>query len=136
MISSSNLLLNRFRRSTIAPHLKNELRKQVLSLPVTHDSFFGQDFCKATDNLVKEQSAIEKVVFKKPWNQRLSMASTSKSTFHAQGGRGFFNNKRGRGGRGKKFLKKRGAFKNDYFSSQPPSTFSPNPNSSSSGGNQ
>ena len=136
LISSSNLLLNRFRRSTIAPHLKNELRKQVLSLPVTHDSFFGQDFCKATDNLVKEQSAIEKVVFKKPWNQRLSMPSTSKSSFHAQGGRGFYSNKRGRGGRGKKFLKKRGGFKNDSFSSQPPSTFSPNPNSSSSGGNQ
>ena len=130
LIASSNLLLNRFRRSTLAPHLKHELRKQVLSLPVTHDSFFGQEFSKATENLVKEQSAIEKVIFKKPWNQRLSNPSSSRNnTFQGQGFRGSYQ-KKGRGGRGGKHHKKRGGYKND---SPPYNPSASNPNSSSGG---
>ena len=66
LIASSNLSLNRFRRATLAPHLKPEIRKQVLALPVSHNSFFGEEFNKAADTLLKEQSAIEKVLYKKP----------------------------------------------------------------------
>ena len=62
LICSSNLQLNRFRRSVIACHLKPEFRKQILALPISHNSFFGGDFSKATDNLIKEQSAIDKVM--------------------------------------------------------------------------
>ena len=65
LITSTNLNLNRFRRVTIAPHLKPELRKQIFALPVLHDSFFGEDFSKASDNIVKEQSALDKLL-KKP----------------------------------------------------------------------
>ena len=72
LICSSNLQLNRFRRGTVAPHLKSEVRRQVLSLPIAHDSFFGEDFSKTADTLCKEQSAIDKMIYKKPVTQRIS----------------------------------------------------------------
>ena len=62
LICSSNLQLSRFRRATIAPHLKPELRKQILSLPITHNAFFGEDFNRTTDNLIKEHTAFEKII--------------------------------------------------------------------------
>ena len=117
LICSSNLQLNRFRRATIAPHLKPELRKQVLALPVTHNSFFGEDFSKAADNLIKEQSAMEKVIHKKSFSSKpapYAKPSTSQgySSYNNQnyadkklfrGGRSrgrFTQNHRGRGRRG------------------------------------
>ena len=66
LISSANLSLNRFRRATIAPHLKNDIRKQILSLPVRHNSFFGEDFNKASDSIIREQATLDKIIFKKP----------------------------------------------------------------------
>ena len=65
LIASSNLTLNRFRRVTIAPHLKNDVRKQLFSLPVHHDSFFGSEFSKSSDSILKENSNLEKII-KKP----------------------------------------------------------------------
>ena len=64
LLSSANLSLNRFRRTTLAPHLKPEMRKQILSLPVKHNSMFGEDFNKTTDNLIKDQAVIDKIVNK------------------------------------------------------------------------
>ena len=55
----------------VARHLRPQLRKQILNLPVTHDSCFGEDFSKSTENILKEQAAIEKII-KKPATQRLS----------------------------------------------------------------
>ena len=116
LICTSNLLLNRFRRSTIAPHLKPELRKQILALPISHDSFFGEDFSKATDSLVKEQSTLEKVFAKKPLSQRLGNSSNNsynnnnnynnnrnpqKKTFF-RGGNFSGNQKKGNNNKGKK----------------------------------
>ena len=54
LLCSSNLLLNRYRRASVSYHLKPDLRKQVLALPVKHDSLFGGDFDKTADNIVKE----------------------------------------------------------------------------------
>ena len=82
LICTSNLLLNRFRRSTIAPHLKPELGKQILALPISHDSFFGEDFSKATDSLVKEQSTLDKVFAKKPLSQRLGNSYNNNSNYN------------------------------------------------------
>ena len=64
LLATANLSLNRFRRTTLAPHLKPEMRKQILGLPVKHNSMFGEDFSKTTDNLIKEQAVIDKIVNK------------------------------------------------------------------------
>ena len=64
LICTSNLTLNRFRRATIAPSIKPELRKEILSLPISHNSFFGEDFSKASDSIIKEQSSLEKIIHK------------------------------------------------------------------------
>ena len=98
LICSSNLQLNRFRRATIAPYLKPELRKQVLALPVTHDSFFGNDFSKVTDDLIKEQSSLDKIIVKKPVSQRISQKpqhDNRKQFFRGQRGGKFYSGGRG-----------------------------------------
>ena len=111
LLSSSNLLLNRFRRSTLAPHLKPELRKQILALPISHDSFFGDDFSKATDSLVKEQSAMEKVISKKPLSQRLG----NKNFSNNQNQKKFFRNDGfQRGGNSKGFGNRGKRYQNSY----------------------
>ena len=110
LICSSNLDLNKFRRVMVARHLQPHLRKQILKLPVTHNSCFGEDFSKATDNIIKEQSAIEKVIYKKPAYLRLSYSakrlgnSNFKQSFRGKGGRG---SSRGGSSRGS-YLKTRG----------------------------
>ena len=128
LICSSNLLLNRYRRATVVPHLKPELRKQILSIPITHNSFFGDDFAKTTDNLIKEQSAIEKVIQKKPVNQRLHYRSSSHSrgnsyssgqyntdrkSFRGSRGSSFKYSQRGRGSRRGSNHPRRGGYKSD-----------------------
>ena len=62
LIYSANLKLNRFRRATIVPHLKPDMKRNLISLPVCHDSFFGEDFNMTADSLLKEQASIEKVL--------------------------------------------------------------------------
>ena len=54
LICSSNLDLNKFRRVMVARHLRPQLRKQILNLPVTHDSCFGEDFSKATETIINK----------------------------------------------------------------------------------
>ena len=76
LICSSNLQLNRFRRSMVSPFLKKDLRKSLLSHPVTHDNLFGQDFDKCTDKAIKEQSATQKILHTKSYNHA-SQPSTS-----------------------------------------------------------
>lgn len=88
LICASNLHLSRFRRTSVAPHLKPDIRKQILALPVTHNSFFGEDFSKATDDLIKEQSSLDKIILKKPLNQRITKPKS-------QGPKQFFRSQRG-----------------------------------------
>ena len=109
LLCSANLTLNRYRRATCTPYLKKEIRKQMLSLPVTHDALFGPDFTKYSDTVLKEQAALQKVfVTKAPVKQRLSFKSTpldqpstSKADYQVPfRGRGRGRGKgRGRGGR-------------------------------------
>ena len=106
LICSSNLDLNRYRRATIAPHIKTDLRKQMLALPVSHNSLFGEDFSKTTDNLIKENSTIEKILQKKPMFQRVSF---NQSSNHGQ--KQFFRGQRTRNN----FQKNRGSFKRNNF---------------------
>ena len=42
LLCNSNLSLNRLRRCMLAPHLKADLRKSLLAIPVNHNSFFGE----------------------------------------------------------------------------------------------
>ena len=109
LLCSSNLLLNRYRRASVSYHLKPDLRKQVLSLPVKHDSLFGGDFDKTADNIVKEQSVLSKVMQpkKQPIQQRLGskpqgqarppFLQNSRKNFRGKGksGRGFYSKNRG-----------------------------------------
>ena len=109
LICSSNLLLNRYRRASVSYHLKPDLRKQVLALPVKHDSLFGGDFDKSADIIVKEQAVINKVIQPKklPVQQRLGTRSNSKpaGNYNSRGGfRG------GKGKRGKGFIPKNKGF--------------------------
>lgn len=93
LICSSNLHLNRLRRATIAPHLKPDIKKNLMSLPVKHDSFFGEDFNKTTDSLLKEQAAIEKVLATKPKPQKSSYKNYKSSSYSSTSG-GFGTNQR------------------------------------------
>ena len=101
LICSSNLTLNRYRRTTISPNLKKDLRKQILNLPVTHDSLFGKNFSQSTDSLIKEQSAIEKVIEKRSVQQRLTFQQrgnppqSSKQPFRNGPSRGYSRGYRG-----------------------------------------
>ena len=65
LLCNSNLSLNRLRRCMLAPHLKADLRKSLLAIPVKHNSFFGDDFSKVTDGFIKETSTLEKILVKK-----------------------------------------------------------------------
>ena len=104
LICASNLSLNRFRRSTIAPHLKSDLKKQLLSLPIKHNTMFGEEFGKVTDNLIKENSVVEKILAKKssfPKFKAKFQKNTSSPGF--RGGRGGKSYHRGKQ-RGKRAL--------------------------------
>ena len=123
LICSSNLDLNKFRRVMVARHLQPQLRKQVLNLPVTHNTCFGDDFSKATDNIIKEQAAIDKVI-KKPAYQRLSFNTKKftnfKQPFRGRGGAGSSRgssrgyNSRSERGRGSRRGYTRGAANSSY----------------------
>ena len=102
LICHSNLSLNRYRRSTVIPYIKKELRKQMLSLPVTHNALFGEDFEKSTDSVLKEHSALNKVLIqRKPVQSRLGRQAArgnSETPFQFQGKRFRGKSRGGRGG--------------------------------------
>ena len=114
LITSANIELNRFQHLTIAPHLKPEILKQVLTLPVKHDTFFGDNFAKATEEIVKEQSTLDKILtnpnikksfhknlrFNKPYSRALSSGSQSFQNFRQDLNSSQSFKRRGGGGRG------------------------------------
>lgn len=112
LICSTNLNLNRFRRTTIAPHLKADLRKEILALPILHNSFFGDDFSKASDSILKEHSALEKILKKnnpRSYHNNRYQNQPNSSSSHYSGQKSFrgsnrqrFRGRGGRGGRGGK----------------------------------
>ena len=80
LICHSNLSLNRYRRSTVIPYIKKDIRKQMLNLPVSHSALFGEDFEKSTDSVLKEHSALSKVfIQKRPIQQRLGKQPLNQS---------------------------------------------------------
>ena len=110
LLCSSNLLLNRYRRASVSYHLKPDLRKQVLALPVKHNSLFGGDFDKTADNIVKEQAVINKVIQppkKLPVQQRLGSRGNVKQTAPSNPRQNF----RGKGKRGRGFFSKNKGFR-------------------------
>ena len=62
LICSSNLQLSRFRRAMASHTLNTDIRKSVLSLPVTHKSLFGQDFQKSVEEIIKVQASTSKSI--------------------------------------------------------------------------
>ena len=149
LICSANLNLNRFRRATIAPHLKPDMKRNLMSLPVCHDSFFGEDFNKTADSLLKEQASIDKVLNTKPKGQKSSYKSgyssyksgyprnnnypstsgvsmTNQRFFRGNRGRsGSFSRGGSRGRRG--FNQRRGSNKPTYDLNQPGPSGNQNP---------
>ena len=61
MICTSNLRLNKFRRSAISSFIKPELRQSLFEQPATHDHLFGTDFNNSAELAIKNQSSITKV---------------------------------------------------------------------------
>ena len=47
-----------------APYLKKDIKMSMLSQPVLHDHLFGQEFDKCTEQVIKEQSATQKILHK------------------------------------------------------------------------
>ena len=130
LICNSNLSLNRLRRCMLAPHLKADLRKSLLAIPVKHNSFFGDDFGKITDGLIKENSSIEKILVKK--TQKSS--NPSKGKYSNWVPRNFNNSKQPFRGRGKGYFRGRGRGKN-FTSNNQPQNNSPSSQKPFSGGN-
>ena len=62
LVCSSNLLLNKYRRASVASYIKKDIRKHMLSLPVTHDNLFGKEFEKTTEGVLKEHAVLNKVL--------------------------------------------------------------------------
>ena len=60
LICSGNLQLNRLRRAATSQHLKADVCKQMFKVPVTHNSLFGDDFSKTTEECLKQISALHK----------------------------------------------------------------------------
>ena len=127
LICSSNLSLNRFRRLTLAPHLKPELRKQLLSLPIKHNSLFGEDFGKVTDSLIKDNSTIEKIINKKKTfkaNNKSRFSSNSKP--YENDRNQFFQ------GKSRNSFRGRGRGKRNFSNKNNPNQFNPyNPSNGS-----
>ena len=110
LLCNANLTLNHYRRAVVTPHIKKDLRKQILGLPVTHDSFFGENFEKTADTVLKEQNTLNKIFitqkpnFKKssgPWkNSAQHNSGNNDSSFRGKTsgrGRGYRGGRRGRG---------------------------------------
>ena len=102
LIAHSNLLLNRYRRASLIPHVKKDLRKQMQNLPIGHNTLFPNDFEKSTDSMLKEQAVLNKVLMPKkpPVQQRLGKKNTNQKTYSSNYTYGNF---RGRGRYGKNF---------------------------------
>lgn len=62
LVCSSNLQLNRYRRAMSSPHLNKDVRKSILSIPVKHNSLFGDDFHKSVDEAIKLQASTSKAL--------------------------------------------------------------------------
>ena len=144
LICNSNLSLNRLRRCMLAPHLKADLRKSLLAIPVKHNSLFGDDFNKVTDGLIKENSAIDKILVKK--TQKPSNFQKGKNNSNWSSKNDNSNKQPFRGPyRGKGSFRGRGKGKSPYYppnnnnnnnannnKSDPPAQKSSAPNSSTS----
>ena len=82
LITNSNLLLNRFRRSNVAQFVQPKCRKSLLSQPVTHDGLFGKDFELASDNALKEAASSSKVlIVPKPFRSKFKGKGRSNSPY-------------------------------------------------------
>lgn len=63
LICTANLKISRFRRAMVSKHIRQNLRPNLFSQPVTHSKLFGTDFNTAADNAIKTQSSVNKVLF-------------------------------------------------------------------------
>lgn len=63
LMCSANLQLSRLRRASTSRLMKNELKNNLFSCPVTHLNLFGSDFESAADQAIKSQSSSHKVLF-------------------------------------------------------------------------
>ena len=128
LLTNSNLSLNRLRRCMLAPHLKPDLKKSLLAIPVKHNSFFGDDFSKVTDGLIKENSTVDKILLKKP--QKNSNHPKNSNAWGSRKDNSNRNPFRGGGGRRRGY---RGRGRGRNFA--PNSQSHTDPSSSHSGGN-
>ena len=88
LLCSANLQLSRLRRATCAPYIKKDLKKQLLSTPVTHSCLFGDSFEKTSESVIKESSTMNKFLENsKPSSSRAQGNQTRRGNFrgHARG---------------------------------------------------
>ena len=81
LVCTSNLQLSLFRRALACPFINIDIRKSITSLPIAHDSLFGESFQKSVEDAVKLQSSTSKLMpFSKPGFRSLQKEIT-KSDF-------------------------------------------------------
>ena len=109
LLCNANLTLNRYRRAVVTPHIKKDLRKQILSLPVSHNSFFGENFEKSADSVLKEQNTLSKIFIAPRGNLKKSVGPW-KNKAHQNSGNdsASFRGKTASRGRGRGFRRGRG----------------------------
>jgi len=79
LICSSNLNLSRFRRSATAKFLKSDIRKPLLTKPVTHLHLFGSSFDESAEQAVKTVSSSSKVLISQPSTSSQKQAGPARS---------------------------------------------------------
>ena len=63
LICTANLQTSRIRRSDTSKFMKNEVKPNLFSLPVTHKNLFVADFETVGDNALKAQNSSQKMLF-------------------------------------------------------------------------
>jgi len=126
LICTSNLQLNRYRRSLIAPYIKKDFRKNLLSTPVKHNCLFGSSFERSAEDAIKEQANISKVITPqtfappRPYSRTFRGGPNQNQFFRAQfpkrGQKADFKNYRSSKGRGRAQASYRGRPRGHGFS--------------------
>lgn len=87
LLCTSNLHMNRFRRALASSSVKRDLRKSLMSAPVTHDNLFNKDFSKSVDEALKMRTATRKLL--QPYRSQSRFRSSGRSKYKQSDNRSY-----------------------------------------------
>ena len=62
LMCTVNLQLNKFRWDMASPYVNKDIKKALMTIPVTHDNLFGKDIQKSVEEVVKVQASTSKAL--------------------------------------------------------------------------